>query len=896
MSYGKKTLSLLLLFIVAIPRALQPTFAESELVLTLETDKSTYFLGELVKIYGTTKDVNGNSVANVTISIEVRDPRNNTMFLDIVYSSSNGSYKDSFRLPMNGFVRQYNVFVTANKTGYTKATKETSFYATKITADFNISALPSTQTINPGQSIDYTVIVNSISGFSSPVSLSGSVEPASTDISLVFNPQTITPPSDGSVQSTLTISTISTVPIGTYTITITGTGEEKAHLAYASLIVGLPSLMFKISNIFAPLSVSVSKEFYISVITSYSFITQTNVRVGIWNSLSNKQIAVTDDALLGDGIKVYNFKLIASASKGTMKLLINAYYEQNGTWNQEIVGGEHDILINIVEKDVPTASFRVTQVFFKVEYKEKIYKAFLAENLTAPESPPSLETINDILEWMYSKFNWYIVDDGGNLVADEFIYLEVAFAAQMALQGISTWLPQNLKSRSSFFIELMTLGTAAEICRRAGSIAAGMIPHVVTGGLATATKLMVTLRLMEGVNRGITGTELLFNFMITSLLGVAADYLKLGAELIEPTYNEVIEKGFPSGLEVQYDVILQFYDYVRQGEILGYSAMRALSERHNEGIWGYLKDVVMAATMLKTAEEIVDYITSETIISEEFRVFWEQVEKMDAFYDVSKKLFRECAKNFWMVFSTGESFVALISTQLPTGEQVNLLVSTNSTMLSKFISLPEKTITLKIDGSEGTIGALWISIPKSLLSTSESNIEKILVTVDGKVSTFIVEEQSETYILHVNYIHSQHTIKIHYLTYALNVKAIGSRSQPLCGSQISLIWNEDVVFNAKRTDANGYAYFDKVPIANFTVKAEYKGLCELQTISMNETKETIILVDVFIEPFGVPFTKMQTLLLSVFTLGSVGIIVFVFIKRHRKRYLGSQKRTKINKI
>ena len=100
------------------------------LKITANTDKSLYYLGDLVTIYGSVKNQSGDPVENAVVAIEIKDPRSNTAFLDIVNSQSDGTYTDSFRLPNNAPLGKYKVYVTASKTGYEPASNQTEFYAT----------------------------------------------------------------------------------------------------------------------------------------------------------------------------------------------------------------------------------------------------------------------------------------------------------------------------------------------------------------------------------------------------------------------------------------------------------------------------------------------------------------------------------------------------------------------------------------------------------------------------------------------------------------------------------------------------------------------------------------------------------------------------------------------
>ncbi|HIE22601.1 MAG TPA: hypothetical protein EYP68_00020 [Candidatus Korarchaeota archaeon] len=106
--------------------------------------------------------------------------------------------------------------------------------------DFEVSIDPSSLAIFAGQSMECTVTVTSISGFSSEVSLSISLEPSTSLISVLLSPSAVTPPSDGSVSAILVINTKKDVPAGAYTITVSGTSEGKSRSA--TLILAISSV------------------------------------------------------------------------------------------------------------------------------------------------------------------------------------------------------------------------------------------------------------------------------------------------------------------------------------------------------------------------------------------------------------------------------------------------------------------------------------------------------------------------------------------------------------------------------------------------------------------------------------------------------------------------------
>jgi subtilase family serine protease len=100
------------------------------------------------------------------------------------------------------------------------------------TADFTISATPSSQTVTAGGSTSYSVTVAPNSSFSGSVTLSLT---AASGISGTFSSN----PTSSS--STLNVSTGASLASGAYTLTITGSGDGVTHSTTVSLTVGSAS-------------------------------------------------------------------------------------------------------------------------------------------------------------------------------------------------------------------------------------------------------------------------------------------------------------------------------------------------------------------------------------------------------------------------------------------------------------------------------------------------------------------------------------------------------------------------------------------------------------------------------------------------------------------------------
>ena len=103
------------------------------------------------------------------------------------------------------------------------------FAGCSVTPDFNLSAAPATQNACAGSDAAYTVTLNALNGFNSPVTLNATSLPAGT--TAAFAPNPTTPPGS----STLTVGNTAAASAGTYNITLTGTSGALSHAADVTL-------------------------------------------------------------------------------------------------------------------------------------------------------------------------------------------------------------------------------------------------------------------------------------------------------------------------------------------------------------------------------------------------------------------------------------------------------------------------------------------------------------------------------------------------------------------------------------------------------------------------------------------------------------------------------------
>jgi Domain of unknown function (DUF1929)/Legume lectin domain/PKD domain/Glyoxal oxidase N-terminus len=105
---------------------------------------------------------------------------------------------------------------------------------TSATPDFSIGVTPASQSVVQGANTPYTATVSPTNGFAGAVALAASGLP--TGATAVFAPTSIT---GGTGSSTMTVSTITSTPVGTYPATVTATSGTLTHTGSVSLVVTL---------------------------------------------------------------------------------------------------------------------------------------------------------------------------------------------------------------------------------------------------------------------------------------------------------------------------------------------------------------------------------------------------------------------------------------------------------------------------------------------------------------------------------------------------------------------------------------------------------------------------------------------------------------------------------
>jgi len=125
----------------------------------------------------------------------------------------------------------YTLTITGSDGGLSKTAAVTVTIQSPVEPDFELSAVPTSQTVTPPQSTSYIISINGKGEFEASVDLTVSGLPAGVEAS--FNPQSGTP----DYTSTLALTVTQTTTPGTYALTIYASGGGKTKSTVVTLVV-----------------------------------------------------------------------------------------------------------------------------------------------------------------------------------------------------------------------------------------------------------------------------------------------------------------------------------------------------------------------------------------------------------------------------------------------------------------------------------------------------------------------------------------------------------------------------------------------------------------------------------------------------------------------------------
>jgi hypothetical protein len=185
--------------------------------------------GVSVVIAGKVFDTNGTAVSNAVVSIQVTNPEATSIHLAVAYSATDGSFQDSFLIPLNSPGGNYTAYLVADKPGYDTARVTLGFNYS--TPDFSLQPSMSELSLRQGDMGKLTLTLLSIRGFNDVVNLTGLNLPSG--VTLQFSPATVRP--SGTTQVTVAVS--ETAAVGNFTITLLGVSGQTIHTVSFLLLI-----------------------------------------------------------------------------------------------------------------------------------------------------------------------------------------------------------------------------------------------------------------------------------------------------------------------------------------------------------------------------------------------------------------------------------------------------------------------------------------------------------------------------------------------------------------------------------------------------------------------------------------------------------------------------------
>lgn len=184
---------------------------------------------QIIRIRGKVITPLGMAVPNAAVSLQVKDPRGNTVHIALLFTGADGGYEDEFALRGDYASGNYTVYLLAEKIGFGEARAELTFGIFK--PDFRLSAHPSVLEVQQGGSSGVAISIEPLHGFDSLVDLSLRGLPNGASYRFDRNPAQ--PP----CSILLEITCSPDAPIGRYNITVIASGGGSIRSLALGLVV-----------------------------------------------------------------------------------------------------------------------------------------------------------------------------------------------------------------------------------------------------------------------------------------------------------------------------------------------------------------------------------------------------------------------------------------------------------------------------------------------------------------------------------------------------------------------------------------------------------------------------------------------------------------------------------
>ncbi len=218
-----------------------------------------------------------------------------------------------------------------------------SYFHAKIgSPDYILSAAPAsgyTGSVTAGNSTEYTITASSVFGFTGSVQLSTNVAGLPPGATVTFGSTTLSPSSNGSASTTMTVNTVATGPGGSYTPAVSGTSGSVNHSGNLSLSVApasQPNFQFSVNTLqqAGTLGFTASYTFIVTPQSGFASSVQLGV-AGLPQGMSF-QFSNGTGLITGGSGSVTLMVNTSGGSSGTYSLTVTATAESGGLTPQSI--------------------------------------------------------------------------------------------------------------------------------------------------------------------------------------------------------------------------------------------------------------------------------------------------------------------------------------------------------------------------------------------------------------------------------------------------------------------------------------------------------------------------------------------------------------------------------
>ncbi len=224
------SLGIIIIYVITVPLTPKPSTETFDFAVSINPESRSIQQGESVQVTVTVTLLNGTSQTVTLSASDIPSGASATFNL----SSGNPTFTDTLTITTTESTPIGNYTITITGTGGELV--KTANYTLTITAksqpfDFSVSVSPDSGSVQQGNSTTQSIMISLTSGSPQSVSLSISGLPSGASASLdkSFGDPTFT--------DTMTISTSSTTPAGTYIITVTASGGNLTKTATYTLTV-----------------------------------------------------------------------------------------------------------------------------------------------------------------------------------------------------------------------------------------------------------------------------------------------------------------------------------------------------------------------------------------------------------------------------------------------------------------------------------------------------------------------------------------------------------------------------------------------------------------------------------------------------------------------------------